>query len=87
MGMIKEIENQINRKFGDQQSSRPQTIPRKKLEKREFSNVPMSKEELNVVGSSRRLELAIDTYNKDHQIIIHHLTDTHSMGGGGRDSS
>jgi hypothetical protein len=46
MGMVKEIENQINKRFGGEQqtttqhSSRPQTIHRK--HKREFSdgNVP-----------------------------------------------
>jgi hypothetical protein len=46
--------------------------------------VPRTQEQLTVIGSSRRLELAIETYNKDNQILVHTLSasigSSHSRG-------
>ena len=76
MGMIKDIENQINRKIAEEKQqqqvvTRPQTIQR--YHKREMSEVPRTQEQLMIDGSSRRLELAIEAYNKDNQIIVHNI--------------
>lgn len=46
--------------------------------------MPRTQEQLTVIGSSRRLELAIEAYNKDNQILVHTLSasigSSHSRG-------
>ena len=71
MGMIREIEIQINRKFGgekdDKTTTRPHTKNNKfKLNEYQDGTVSRNQEEMTIVRSSRRLELAIEAYNKDH---------------------
>jgi hypothetical protein len=62
MGMIREIEAQINRRFGDDLKYRHQS----KKHKRHESEGPVKTEDLVIIRSSRRLELAMEAYNKEN---------------------